>query len=914
MAGLRYTWRMFTVALLSWSLLGQVQAVAPAEWEHDCGLEQPGAVIAPVPSKAFEPQVIPGEPPRVRRELSTATRLASVPSARLTAGGALSGKTVYVSAGHGFYWAPAVNGWRTQRGASNEVVEDFITIETVDQFLIPMLLNAGARVVTLRESDLNSSMVIVDNAGAGYQENGSGFSDSSLAGWAPPPSPLQTGTNPFALGSNRIMAAGATATAFATFTATVPADGAYQVYVAYTSATARATDAHYVVVHAGGETHFRVNQQRGGGTWVLLGRFYFKKAQPGVVKVLADSQNTQSPLNVSLDAVRFGGGMSTISRGNGATGRPRFEESARYYTQYAGAPTSVYDARDSDFDDDVVARSRFAAWDHDPGEDAAYVALHTNAVNGTASGTETYVYGPNAPGGAYQFTGAVNSDKLASFVQNEIINDIRSSAGWNKPAWPDRGRRSAYFGELNPSHNNEMPAILVELAFHDNVGDSAALKDPAFRYLSARAIAQGLIRYFNSKDGVSPVYPPEPPTHVAAVVQGNAVELSWRAPAVDGQGVAGMAATSYRVYSSRDGLAWDNGVEAQGTKFSTTVSGSGAQFFRVAAVNDGGESLPSDVVGARPGGGGRVLVVNAYDRFDATLNKKEDLSRFSLGNVQRSFIERMNDGAAVVRHGDALDFANIGFDSVSSAALVAGVVMPAGYRAIDFIAGRGHAGGAALSAAEQSALSGAKLFISGNSLARTLSGQPFLAQTLKASGAATSTSLSLTSAAVPFDDMGTFALGDGASGSYWAGTNDVLTPSGSTAIAEYAAGQTAGVAANNTLVYLGFPYETVATRAQRLEVMGRVMKYLDVIGSVPVVPDGGEPEPDPDPLDPDGGVGAQGPVTLELLQDTYPGVTGQGCGCSANDTGSMVGWAGFALAAMGIRRIGKRRHANQTRD
>ena len=31
-------------------------------------------------------------------------------------------------------------------------------------------------------------------------------------------------------------------------------------------------DAHFVVKHAGGESHFRINQRRHGGTWVLLGR------------------------------------------------------------------------------------------------------------------------------------------------------------------------------------------------------------------------------------------------------------------------------------------------------------------------------------------------------------------------------------------------------------------------------------------------------------------------------------------------------------------------------------------------------------------------------------------------------------------------------------------------------------------
>ena len=35
--------------------------------------------------------------------------------------------------------------------------------------------------------------------------------------------------------------------------------------------------AEYIVFHKGQETHFRVNQRMGGGTWVYLGTFEFDK-------------------------------------------------------------------------------------------------------------------------------------------------------------------------------------------------------------------------------------------------------------------------------------------------------------------------------------------------------------------------------------------------------------------------------------------------------------------------------------------------------------------------------------------------------------------------------------------------------------------------------------------------------------
>ena len=252
--------------------------------------------------------------------------------------------------------------------------------------------------------------------------------------------------------------------------------------------------------------------------------------------------------------------VENIDRGGGVSGRPRFEESARYQAQWAGAPSSVWapsgNTPSDDRTNDVGTRSRFAAWAHEPGEDAVYIAWHTNAFNASAVGTNTYVYGPNPPDGTLNFTGIDGGMQLANAVHGELVNDIKQDAGWNKPTWTDRGVDSAYFGELSPSNNGETPSILVEVAFHDAAADATQLKEPGFRYLAARAISQGLIKYFAQKDGVPVRLPPEPPTHAAAVNQGNGeAVIRWRAPPTDTQNVRGQAATGYRLYSSDDGLA-----------------------------------------------------------------------------------------------------------------------------------------------------------------------------------------------------------------------------------------------------------------------------------------------------------------------------------------------------------------------
>lgn len=892
---------------------------AQAPLVDDCGLEPPGAPILPVPTKPYERPWDPTEPPQVTRVRPSIRPIAgsSIPTAHRTDVGPLAGKTVYLSAGHGLTWVASLNGWRGQRGNTNGIVEDLVSTETFHQFLVPMLLNMGAQVVTVREADLNPALAVVDDGTAGYQEQGEAslFSDSTVAGWGQHPVPLPDGTNPFALGKNRLLTAAATATASARYTVTFPADGYYNAYVSYSAFTARVTDAHYVVHHAGGQTHFRVNQRRRGSTWALLGRFYFKAGARLAVEVLNDSKESG---NISLDAVRFGGGVGLADRGGGRSGRPRFEENSRYNAHYSGAPTTVYDARVVDADDDVVTRSRFTAWVHEPGEDAVYLAWHTNAANGTAQGTETYVYGTNPPNGAYMFSGVAGSDRLARLVHGELINDFKAPTGWNRPTWPDRGVRSAYFGELNPDHNNEVPSILMELAFHDTPADAAHLKEPKFRYLASRAIAQGIVRYFAEKDGVAPRFFSEPPTNVRAVAKDGVVTVSWKPGPVDTEGVAGSAATSYLVATSADGLGWDDGTPATGTSLELPLPAGTTRYYRVIGVNAGGESFPSTVVGARSASPGEktALLVSSFDRLDAAMARSDNLSAYALGNILRIILPRLNDGAQLRRPGEALDFAKVAFDGASSEAVADGDVVLTPYAMVGWFSGRGHSATSVLTTAERTALaayaqSGKPVLFSGATAARSLAAGPaaegmFLTDVLRA-GASGTAQTGVGGAAGQFlEGVPALALDDGLQGSPDPGPGDVLTAQGAAvAIARWADGGVAGVAADRSLVYLGFPFEAVTSRTARLDVMGRVLAYFQVLPTPPVIPDGGdeppfdagleEPGTDGGTVSPDGGTEVRFPVLPSVYGDE---MAKGGCGCNAGG----LGFGLLALAAWVRRR------------
>lgn len=57
------------------------------------------------------------------------------------------------------------------------------------------------------------------------------------------------------------------------WTPDIPATAAYQVYARWTAGPDRASNAKYLVEHAGGTAEVAVNQRQGGGIWSLLGTF-----------------------------------------------------------------------------------------------------------------------------------------------------------------------------------------------------------------------------------------------------------------------------------------------------------------------------------------------------------------------------------------------------------------------------------------------------------------------------------------------------------------------------------------------------------------------------------------------------------------------------------------------------------------
>lgn len=700
------------MVVASLSILGLLALAPTYDFGQDaCGLEPPGSepTIA-VPNKPNAAPPGAGRWPFVTRGPSVADRPA----------GALSGKTVYLSAGHGFVRTDF--GWRTQRGNTNDIVEDLVSIEAINQYLIPYLHSMGAYVVTVREPDVGAQRVVVDDIDATLIGNAM-EGPAGGRGWGTFEIPITSdAVRPFDEGDARSLITTKSGGGELQYALAAPADGFYNVYVSYVQGADRAADAHWVVRHSGGETEFRVDQRRHGSTWVLLGNFHFEagvSAEHSSVALLDDSETPGAI--VSADAVRIGGGGAVHDRGDGVHPGRLSDQCARYYTQFNGAPETVFNASSSDHSDDVNSRARFAAWEHEDGEDAVYVAWHTNAPN-PGRGTSSFTYSGNAPPGSLDaFSGVAGSRELQDAIHAQLVGDLVAEVD---PEWRDRGRHTAYFAEVNPNNNPETPAVLLEVGFHDTPADADHLRTPYTRRIATRAIAQGIAEYFATRDGVPLVLPPEPPDALWMQNVGDGrVELGWDAPTLTA--TAGDAPSAYLVQTSPNGYGFDEGVVVEGTSFVLDGYADGdIVFARVIALNEGGYSLPSSVVGAgiAPSGNASVIVIDGYDRLDSGQLLRDDFSLYDIGSPQRMRLREMNDFSYVARHGAAIVAAGFSFDSATDEAIERGTASIGAYQAVDWYTGVDSTLAVPLPIASRDAIggyldAGGRLLISGAELA-----------------------------------------------------------------------------------------------------------------------------------------------------------------------------------------------------
>jgi hypothetical protein len=727
--------------------------------------------------------------------------------------GQLSGSTVWLSAGHGWLYDNRRSSYKTQRSNFFGLVEDFSNIETVNYHLLKYLYNAGANVWTVRERDMNEYEVIVDNddKNGAYRETGA-WESSKTPGY-------RSRSYRYSISKKEENAA-------AIFTPDIPKSGMYWVSVYYVAGLNRTVDARYKIFHAGGESRISINQEVHGGTWIYLGQFYFEKGKQG--KVILTNESTETGQVVVADAVRFGGGIGNAPdcEFTKTSREPRFEEAAKYYAVFQGFPECL---------NDVSIRPAYAEWELEKGtreerNNAVYISWHSNADGG--SGTESYIHSHKKTAG---------SKVLQSLVHDQLIKDIKT--GYDKN-WNDRGQKAADFGELRGLRN--MPGVLLEVGFHDHSKDAAALSEPEFRDLTARAVYKGIARYFAKRNGKTPVFLPEPPTHLLVVNRTDGdIELSWKAP--QSGGIYGDAATSYKVYVSLNGKGFDNGTVTSTNRFRFENPGEGTvYYFKVSALNNGGESFPTAVVAARTPSRGLVdvpfLIVDGFDRLDKDLAVivDEPFPKYApLGKTRRLFIEQMNNFDYAILHAQSLAAIGKAFDGATNEAIIDGHLQLSNYTFVNWFLGRESTKDATLDQTEQALLkkyldNGGNLIISGSELAFDLvsknKGKDFYRNYLKADFKSDDAGTNgFASFANQHFGRFTGKLSSSEYGAYPLKSPDVIAPlNGSQSILEYQIGQTAAVGYKNEygLINFGFPLETIGDEQTRNLIFQKSFEFL----------------------------------------------------------------------------------------
>ena len=196
-----------------------------------------------------------------------------------------------------------------------------------------------------------------------------------------------------------------------------------------------------------------------------------------------------------------------------------------------------------------------------------------------------------------------NSYNLALAVNNNIINAIREmyDGGWSNRGVKDS---AGGFGEIRIP---DRPAILIELAFHDNCSrDAAYLTDNFFRSVSEWGLYKGICEYF----GTSPTWDRYSDDYVSDTI-----------PTTMTQGQVYNVSVTFR----NRGVVWTNA-----RNFRLGAAGDSDPFTAFTRVNISGEVRPGNTYTfnfqmTAPAAGDYVsdwrMVRDAVAWFGATLTK-----------------------------------------------------------------------------------------------------------------------------------------------------------------------------------------------------------------------------------------------------------------------------------------------------
>ena len=545
--------------------------------------------------------------------------------------GALDGKIVFTSGGHGWQWSDALDRWATDRGEfiSSEIVEDFGNQDQMT-FYADYLLRAGATVVPMRPVGNQVNEVVLDNDSPGVTFSGAWSNSTSSVYYDEDYGAVNDTV------SYRFASINATETAVATYTPDIPEAGFYPVYTWVLDSGNRANQLYQIHDSAGGLTEIHVDHRQVGKGWVYLGTYHFDAGSSGRVEI--SNQSTDGGSVVVADAIRFGNGMGDMRDGPAGvghpsgtiSGQPRQDENSLMWTWRAIGqghnPASVIGTSN------VSAPTRMAEHmnaNANPFGTSVYIGFHSNGGGGRgAVGLIDQTFGDQTP----------NQPELAFYTGRQINQDMQALNGLFEHNWSTRTTHtfSSSFGEIDLGQNAEMDATIIEVAFHDQALDAELMRDPKVRDQLARSTYEATLEYFDDFGGLNnPASQPSTPLGVSATAAANGdLTVSWTPGPT---GVQGGTPTAHRVYVSRNGYSYSGYVEIAGAgagshTFAAADLDDDAYYFKVVAVNSGGESPRSAVMSAsKPTSSDEnILIVDGFDR-----NERRQNERFPLCLHQR---------------------------------------------------------------------------------------------------------------------------------------------------------------------------------------------------------------------------------------------------------------------------------------
>ena len=547
----------------------------------------------------------------------------------------LDGHHLSLCQSHGRYYDAKKGGWVWMRPRLFCTTEDLFSQTFVIPYIIPMLENAGATVFTTRDHFWQNAEEIVDldqDEDMKYFEvamNEDEWENSPLPGFRHAQEIYSGNDSPFGKGNCRQIKSvkpskRASEMALVQWIPDIPKSGKYPVYVSYQSFKNSAEDVVYEIHHAGGVSEVKVNQRMGGGMWVLLGEFEFLQGMNDNGKIVLSNICRRKGQTVSADAVRFGSGMGNIVRGGSVSGLPRWAEGAKYSAQWSGMPDSCFASIEGDeYRSDIYSRPKST---NEVGGGSVYIpnrdgrkvpievcmAFHTDAGCSKSDGligplsicTTDYNDGVLASG-----MDRYTSRDLASLLYEGVDRDMQ------KYHFSVRGLWNRDYGE---SRAPDVPGIIFEMLSHQNFADMRLGYDPQFKFDFCRSIYKSVLRYVCSMHNKPYVVEPLPVTNFAVQLNEgrNEATLSWTP--VNDPLEPSATATSYVVYTRKGRYGFDNGQVVRGSSLTVPLTPDIVYSFKVCALNDGGQSFPSEILsaGISSRNNGTALIVNGFTRLE----------------------------------------------------------------------------------------------------------------------------------------------------------------------------------------------------------------------------------------------------------------------------------------------------------